>query len=78
MYAIDMIWWTIPMEEIKTQYHNGLNYVQTAYQYWIEHAPELQQIIRYNRSHEFFWPDHAGTETCMAEIEPKTSEKESA
>ena len=49
MYAVDMIWWMIPMEEIKTQYRNGLDYVQTAYQYWIEHAVALQQVIRYDK-----------------------------
>lgn len=78
MYAVDMIWWTIPMEEIKAQYHNGSDYVQIAYQYWTEHASELQQIIRYHRSHKFFWPDHAGIEACMEQIETGIPKKESA
>lgn len=78
MYAIDMIWWTIPTEEIKAKYRNGSDYVQTAYQYWMEHASELQQIIRYHRSHKFFWPDHAGVEACMEQIETGIPKKESA
>lgn len=65
-----MIWWTIPTKEIKAQYHNGSDYVQTAYQYWMEYASELQQIIRYyHKSHKFFYPDHAGIEACMAKLE---------
>lgn len=78
MYAVDMIWWTIPVEEIKAQYHSGSDYVQTAYQYWMEHASELQQIIRYRRSHKFFCPDYAGIEACMAEVGSGISKKESA
>lgn len=78
MYAVDMIWWTIPVEEIKAQYHSGSDYVQTAYQYWMEHASALQQIIRYRRSHKFFCPDHAGIEACMAEVGSGISKKESA
>ena len=68
VYAIDMIWWMIPMEEIKKQYCNGLDYVQTAYQYWIEHTVALQQAIRYDKKHKIY-PDHAGIEACMAELE---------
>jgi hypothetical protein len=54
IYAINIIWRMIPMKEIMMQYRNGLDYIQTAYQYWIKHKEKIQRIIFYECKNKLF------------------------
>ena len=67
IFAIDVIWGCMPIDEIMSDYKNGLDFVQTAYQYWIEHSTEFQELFRFiKKKSPFLYPDHLGiTETLI-------------
>ena len=71
-YAIETIWGIVPEDEIRAQYKAGLNLVDTAYQYWMQHCEKLQQIFRYSYDCELpVWPDHDGVNVCLESVEKK-------
>lgn len=45
-YAVAVIWGMTEQNEIIQCYRAGLDYVDTAYQQWIKHASEFQEVIR--------------------------------
>ena len=67
IFAINVIWGCMPIDEIMNDYKNRLDYVQTAYQYWIEHSTEFQELFRFiKKKNPFLYPDHLGiTETLI-------------
>lgn len=67
IFAINVIWGCMPIDEIMNDYKNRLDYVQTAYQYWIEHNTEFQELFRFiKKKNPFLYPDHLGiTETLI-------------
>lgn len=74
IYAINIIWRMIPMKEIMMQYRNGLDFIQTAYQYWIKHKEKIQQIVFYECKNKLFVlpsEKHSGIDTCLKEIKNK-------
>lgn len=67
IFAINVIWGCMPIDEIMNDYKNRLDYVQTAYQYCIEHSTEFQELFRFiKKKNPFLYPDHLGiTETLI-------------
>lgn len=49
IYAITLIWECMPEEEILSAYKNGMNLVDTAYQYWISHHEEFARLFEINK-----------------------------
>lgn len=70
IFAIDVIWGCMPIDEIMNDYKNRLDYVQTAYQYWIEHSTEFQELFRFiKKKNPFLYPDHLGITETLIESE---------
>ena len=58
-YAIDVIWETMPLDEIMKAYRDDQDMVQTACQYWYKCMNELRTVVRFcKNSNGYFEPRH--------------------
>ena len=69
-FALDVIWGIMPDDNIMAYYSNGMNYVSSAYQYWLLHDKELRLIFEYIKRHDdkLFFPRHNGAESYLEMI----------